>query len=158
MELSMQAEGKEEIATSQEQRVGEEEWWKIELQRREVPACSLAGLRHLDTILEIQHLCGTCSRQDGWLCFGRCSFPMPLLLSVVAFLNQTFFYFFDSCSVVSSSLRVLLGILQARIPEWLAIPFSRGSSQPRGQIQVSGIAGGFLTSWVMREARDYWSG
>ena len=32
------------------------------------------------------------------------------------------------------------GILQARILEWVAIPFSRGSSQPRDQTQVSCIA------------------
>ena len=38
------------------------------------------------------------------------------------------------------------GILQARILEWVAIPFSRGSSQPRNQTQVSCIAGGFFTS------------
>jgi len=37
------------------------------------------------------------------------------------------------------------GILQARILEWVAIPFSRGSSQPRDQTQVSHIAGGFFT-------------
>ena len=33
------------------------------------------------------------------------------------------------------------GILQARILEWVAFPFSRGSSQPRDQTQVSHIAG-----------------
>ena len=38
------------------------------------------------------------------------------------------------------------GILQARILEWVAFPFSRGSSQPRDQTQVSRIAGRFLTS------------
>ena len=37
------------------------------------------------------------------------------------------------------------GILQARILEWVAFPFSRGSSQPRDQIQVSHIAGVFFT-------------
>ena len=36
------------------------------------------------------------------------------------------------------------GILWARILEWVAFPFSRGSSQPRDQTQVSRIAGGFL--------------
>ena len=36
-------------------------------------------------------------------------------------------------------------ILQARILEWVAIPFSRGSAQPRDQTQVSCIAGGFFT-------------
>ena len=37
------------------------------------------------------------------------------------------------------------GLLQARILEWAAFPFFRGSSQPRDQIQVSSIAGGFFT-------------
>ena len=38
------------------------------------------------------------------------------------------------------------GILQARILEWVAFPFSRGSSQLRDQAQVSRIAGGLFTS------------
>src|SRR5574337_1299077 len=38
------------------------------------------------------------------------------------------------------------GILQTRIPEWVAFPFSRRSSQPRDQTQVSHIAGRFFTS------------
>ena len=38
------------------------------------------------------------------------------------------------------------GILQTRILEWIAIPFSRGPSQPRDQTQVSCIAGRFFTS------------
>ena len=38
------------------------------------------------------------------------------------------------------------GILQARILEWVAFPFSRGSSQPRDLTQISCIAGGFLTA------------
>ena len=38
------------------------------------------------------------------------------------------------------------GILQARILEWVAIVFSRGSSQPRDQSQVSHIAGEFFTN------------
>ena len=44
------------------------------------------------------------------------------------------------------------GILQARKLEWVAIPFSRGFSQPRDQIWVSCIAGRFFTFWVTREA------
>ena len=44
------------------------------------------------------------------------------------------------------------GILQARMLEWVAIPFSRGSSQLRDQTQVSHIAGRFFTSWDTREA------
>ena len=44
------------------------------------------------------------------------------------------------------------GILQVRILEWVAFPFSRGSSQPRDRTQVSHIAGGFFTCWATREA------
>ena len=44
------------------------------------------------------------------------------------------------------------GILQIRILEWAAFPFSRESSQPREQTQVSHIAGGFFTSWATGEA------
>ena len=44
-------------------------------------------------------------------------------------------------------------ILQARILERVAFPFSRVSSQPRDQTHVSGIAGGFFTSWATREAQ-----
>ena len=50
------------------------------------------------------------------------------------------------------------GILQTRILEWVAFPFSRGSSQPRDWTQVSCIAGRFFTSWATREAQEYWSG
>ena len=48
------------------------------------------------------------------------------------------------------------GILQARILEWVAFPFSRESSQPRDWSQVSRIAGGFSTRCVTREANDKW--
>ena len=50
------------------------------------------------------------------------------------------------------------GILQARILEWVAFPFSRGSSQLRDRTQVSHIAGRFFTSWATREVQEYWSG
>ena len=50
------------------------------------------------------------------------------------------------------------GILHARIQEWVAIHFSRETSQPREWTQVSHIAGGFFTSWATREAQEYWSG
>ena len=47
-----------------------------------------------------------------------------------------------NCGSPGPSVR---GILQARILEWVAIPFSRGCSQPRDWNQVSCIAGGFFT-------------
>ena len=45
------------------------------------------------------------------------------------------------------------GLLQARILEWVAFPFSRGSSQPRDGTQVFRTAGRFFTSWATREAQ-----
>ena len=39
---------------------------------------------------------------------------------------------------------IVHGILQARLLEWVAVPFSRESSQPRDRTQVSPIAGGAL--------------
>ena len=46
------------------------------------------------------------------------------------------------------------GILQARIVEWVAFSFSRGSSQPRDRTQVSHIEGRFFTSWATTEAQE----
>ena len=54
-----------------------------------------------------------------------------------------------SCSPPGSSV---LGILQARILEWVAISFSRGSSWPRDWTQDSPSAGRCFTDWAMQEA------
>ena len=43
------------------------------------------------------------------------------------------------------------GILQARMLEWIAMPSSRGTAQPRDQTQVSHIAGKFFTIWATWE-------
>ena len=58
---------------------------------------------------------------------------------------------------VTPSTYTVCGILQARILEWIAFPFSRGSSQPRDGTQGSLIAGGFFTSWATKEDKEYWS-
>ena len=52
------------------------------------------------------------------------------------------------CSLPGSSVH---GILQARIPEWVAISFSRGSFQPRDWSWIC-VAGRFFTNWAIREA------
>ena len=69
---------------------------------------------------------------------------------------------FCLCSVMSDPLQPhglysppdssVHGILQAIILEWVAIPFSRRSSQPRDRTQVSCTVGGFFTVWATREA------
>ena len=57
-----------------------------------------------------------------------------------------------NCSLPGSSIP---GILQARILEWVAISFSRGSSWPRNQTRVSCIGGRFFTNWAVREAQSH---
>ena len=52
----------------------------------------------------------------------------------------------QSCLTCNPMDYAVYGILQVRLLEWIAFPFSRGSSQPRDRSQVSRIAGGFFTS------------
>ena len=52
-----------------------------------------------------------------------------------------------NCSLPASSV---FGIFQPRILEWTAISFSRGSSQPRNQMQISCIAGRLFIAWATR--------
>ena len=54
------------------------------------------------------------------------------------------------CNQSGSSVH---GNLQARILEWVAIPFSRGSSRPRDWTPVSHIAGWYFTVWATRETQ-----
>ena len=55
------------------------------------------------------------------------------------------------CSPPGSSFH---GILQARILEWVAIPFSGDSSPSRDQTKVHRIAGRLFTVWATREAKS----
>ena len=65
-------------------------------------------------------------------------------------ITQSFLTLCDpmDCSLPLSSFH---GILQARILEWVALPFSRGSSWPRERTQVCCIAGRFFTLWATGE-------
>ena len=56
------------------------------------------------------------------------------------------------CGSLGSSVHE---ISQARILERVAIPFSRGSSQPKDRIHVSCIAGRFFTVWATRGSQDF---
>ena len=87
--------------------------------------------------------------------------------------DQLYPTLFDTmdCSLPGSSLHGILPpwdspsmgfslheILQARVLEWVAIAFSRGSSWPRDWTQVSRIPGRGFNLWATREAPkvDYW--
>ena len=88
-----------------------------------------------------------------WLSMSSSSMEMYILVkskSISPSVVSNSFHSMD-CSLQVSSAH---GIPQASIMEWVAIPFSRGSSQPRDKIQVSCIAGRFLTIWATREAQS----
>ena len=66
----------------------------------------------------------------------------------------------QSCLTLCKSMDLhcsSVSILQGRILEWVTIPFSRGSSQPRDQTHVSCIAGRLFTVWATREALRSWA-
>ena len=72
----------------------------------------------------------------------------PLILQRVSWVKVA-----QSCPTLCDPMDYTVhGIPQARILEWVAIPFSSGSSQPRDRTQVSRIAGSFFTSWATEEA------
>ena len=75
--------------------------------------------------------------------------PWMVLLSVLV--AESCLTLCDSmdCRLPGSSVH---GILHVRILEWVAISFSRGSTQPRDQTQVSHIAGILFVVWATREA------
>ena len=104
-------------------------------------------------------------RQYFWTCFYlNCIFKISLLcyrqwyiiafsLSEVSEVTQSCPTLCDpvDCSLQGASLH---GILRARVLEWVAISFSRGSSRPRDQTRVSRIAGArdyciFLSTWKL---------
>ena len=62
------------------------------------------------------------------------------------------FQLFATPGTVARQAPLSMGILQARILEWVAMPSSKGSSRPRDWTQVSCIVGSFFTIWATREA------
>ena len=88
------------------------------------------------------------------------TFKVELSQVVIFFYHFSFTWFevkvAQSCPTLWDPVDYTVhGILQAIILEWVALPFSRRSSQYRGQTKVSHIAGEFFTSWVTREAQEY---
>ena len=99
------------------------------------------------------------SRQEYWSglpCPPPGDLPNPGMepSSYISYIGRQIFTTSTTCmkvSVMSNSLWSL-GIIQARILEWVDVLFSRGSSQPRDGTQVSLIAGRFFTVWASRKA------
>ena len=78
------------------------------------------------------------------------------IVTVTAIAAQSCLTLWDSmdCSPPCSSIH---GVFQARVLEWVAIPFSRASSQPRDITWVSHTAGRFFTLWATREADRFFT-
>ena len=107
----------------------------------------------------------TISSKNKFLCFSRVgnlnfeywNFDAVVTVFVLkcmkikVFVTQSCLTLYNpiDCSPPGSSVH---GNLQARILVWVAISFSRGSSQPRDQTQVSCIAGRYFMVWVTKEA------
>ena len=71
--------------------------------------------------------------------------PVSAALASVFFTTQPLVKVIQSCMTLWDPMEYTVhGILQARILEWVAFPFSRGSSQPRDRTQVSHIAGRYF--------------
>ena len=96
--------------------------------------------------------CIQLSLQKIWS--DKCPFSKGLFSSLISIwwvskVTQSYPNLWDpmNCSPPGSSVH---GILQARILEWVAISFSRGSSRPRDWTQVSRLAGRCFTVWTER--------
>ena len=88
-------------------------------------------------------------------CFNKCVYTYMYIHICVCLLGAQLYPAFcepRDCSQPGSSVHV---ILQTRILEWIAIPFSRGFSQPRDQTWVSCIASRFLTVWATIETPSH---
>ena len=98
---------------------------------------------HVDCSMRAKESAWELSKNWGWEAKGRCCEWVK-----VAQLCPTLCDPMD-CNPPGSSVH---GILQARILEWVAVPFSKGSSQPRDPTQISHNEGRFFTVWTTKEA------
>ena len=86
------------------------------------------------------HPAKTCAVQYGSHCVLCCAVPSLVWLFVTP-------------GTVAHQAPLSMGILQARILEWVAMSSSRGSSQPRDWTRVSHTIDRFFTIWAIREAQ-----
>ena len=114
-----------------------------------------SGYFHLLVIVNnaaINHVCASFCVDTGFhsfRCISRSGIASAKSLQSCLTLCHTM-----DCSLPGCSVH---GILQARILEWVAIPSSRESSQPRDQtLTSSALVSGFLTSGTTWEAQDCW--
>ena len=81
----------------------------------------------------------------------KSSIPLLGILTAVCVLSGSVVSDFVTPRTGTHQALLSMGVPQARILQWAAMPSSRGSSQLRDQTQVSHIAGRFFTTWATRE-------
>ena len=79
---------------------------------------------------------------------------LHILCAVLCLVTQLCLTLCDSM-IVAHQVPLSMGILQARILERVAMPSSRGSSQPRAWTHISHITDRFFTIWATREALQW---
>ena len=111
----------------------------------------------------LQHARLPCPSLSPWVCLNLCPLSQWWLPTISSSVDP-----FSSCpqsfptsmkvKVTQSCLTLcdpmdytVHGILQARVLEWVAYPFSSGSSRPRNWTGASCIADRFFTNWAIRE-------
>ena len=125
--------------------------------------CLAFLLEHVQVALSFWENTSYCWSTDCEKCILQISWNWPLVLLFLTQIRRLSLAFYlyivlplclTLCNPMDCGLpgSTIHGILQARILEWVARPFSRGSSQPRNGTQVSHIAGRFFTIWGTREA------
>ena len=96
---------------------------------------------------------------DGWMCtaeYGRGKryqkkSSWHQLRSCLCLSHSVMSWLFVVPQTVASQNPLSMGIRQARILEWVAVSFSRGSSRPRDQTRMSCITGRFFIIWATRK-------
>ena len=84
-----------------------------------------------------------------------CDLLTLAILDIVIVLSPSCDFLWPPQTVAHPPRSSVYGISQARILEWVVISFSRGSSQPRDQTEVSCIGGKIFYHWATREAQRY---
>ena len=147
--------GKRQVVFQHNQRLLEQWGWdKLEFQRRSCDS-TIEGWESLPKFLVLIGALSGLRLRSRWKtplterkqqAFGFTPY-LNLYLKVKVKVTQ-------SCWILCDPLDYTVhGILQTRILEWVAFPFSRGCLQPRDQAQVSSISGRFTTSWATKEAQ-----
>ena len=130
---------------------------------------STCGLSHVANVLSTPVFCPKCHLNPELCCYHGCHYPAGWPYTTaqeVGWYHCCCWPWYDCCCLVTKSCLTLCdpmdyslsgssihGVFQARIVEWVAISFSRGSSQPRNRTPISCFADRFFTTWATWETQ-----